>query len=702
MEDRSLLQILKRNIDSCIFAMLVAGFIFLVGQRLGEVPVPQVDESYMMQTSYEMLTRGKLALPFRRFLGGDIENNWHSLTPVHYLIQTGFFKLFGWGIAQGRAFNLTLAMIVLLLVYLIGRKLFDGRVGLIAVVMIMCDVTFLERSHFLRNDYSAVMFALLAFYLYETAERRKDWRFFFGSGLAAGGALMCHTSTLYILAAIPLLMLARRGWRVVKAKGFYLFASGAFILSAYEIVSDIADWANFRLQYRGDKRHFRLLDTMGWIWNLRHEALRYRRWFAPDSMYADSPRTLTHVFQYLTIIAIAYLLVRVLLKARQPKLIEEASCRLLVVTATVVAFFALITSQKAVYYMAHLTPWFGLVVGLMIRDGLDLIRRLRTVEWKGSPLPKVAYFSALAAVLVLGGAFGYHAARLSKRYLRNVRNPETARFEEFKLAIRRVIPESVCPVEVKDPVMWLAFPEQHLCFAYIEERMLPNIDIDGKEYAMIVETRVANSWLEKVAANHNHLLGELNNTPYGDLQVYYTGTDPRLLALKPLRYQFFGKRRGFTSEAAVSQGREVWSAGATAIGQCAKLPNAVIGLEGLSVGEPGHSTRADRFIPLCSIELEPDSVHQLAIDTQAKPNQWSLLAIEEQTGVRLGQLSIGEKKQTANDSGQLDVFDGVFRTGKNNRVVIGVMPRSEIAGAPFYVSRLSVRRVPAEPDDPRR
>ena len=160
-----MLKILRLHIDWLIFVLIVAGFTLVVAQRLGEVPVPQVDESYMMQTSYEMLNRGKLSLPFRHFIGGNIENNWHSLTPVHYVIQTGFFKIFGWGITEGRAFNLTLAIIVLLLVFLIGRKLFDRRVGLIAVVMIVSDVFFLERSRFLRNDYSAVMFALAAFSL---------------------------------------------------------------------------------------------------------------------------------------------------------------------------------------------------------------------------------------------------------------------------------------------------------------------------------------------------------------------------------------------------------------------------------------------------------------------------------------------------------------------------------------------------------
>jgi hypothetical protein len=467
-------------------------------------------------------------------------------------------------------------------------------------------------------------------------------------------------------------------------------------MSAYEIVSDIADWANFRLQYRGDKRHFKLLDAMGWLRNFRHEPQRYRRWIAADSMYPDVPRTLTHLFEYLAFLAIAYLLARMIIGMRRGNLMAEPRNRLLIATLVVMSFFAIITSQKAVYYMAHLTPWFALAVGVMMRDGLDLIGRLQRMQCGGSRLAGLAYGGAIICALIFAATFGYQAAKLYKRYITNVRNPDVACFEEFKTAIRSVVPEGVCPVEVGDPVMWLAFLEHHLCFGYIEERMQDNVDIDGKEYAMIVDPRIASQWLEAIASNHSHLLGELNNTPYGDLQVYYTGTDPRWLALAPLRYLFFGKRRGFASEAAVYQARDVWSADAIELAQCASLPAPVIESEGLLVGEPGQSSRADLFIQLCSIDLEPDAVYQVVLDAKAKPDQWSLLVLEEKTGVRLCTQALGEKKKRTDELAPPRVFDGVFRTGRNNRAVIGLLPKAQADADPFHVSRLSIRRIVAD------
>jgi hypothetical protein len=134
-----------------------------------------------------------------------------------------------------------------------------------------------------------------------------------------------------------------------------------------------------------------------------------------------------------------------------------------------------------------------------------------------------------------------------------VRNPEIASFEEFKTAIRSLVPDGVCPVVVRDPVIWLAFPEHDLCFANIQERTKKAADIDGNEYALIVSPALSRRWLKAIARNNHHLLGEILDSPYGSYEVYYTGVDPRWIALAPIRYQFFGRQRGFLKSEAASK-----------------------------------------------------------------------------------------------------------------------------------------------------
>ena len=544
---------LKKYSDFATLALVLAGFLYVATPRLATVPVPHTDESYMLLTSYEMLYRGKLALPFRRLLGGNIENNWHSLTPVHYVIQSGFLKLFGWGLAQGRAFNLTMAILVLVMVYLIGRKLFDWRAGLIAIALLVCDVTFLERSRYLRNDFSAALFALLAFMLYESAERRNNTKLFIGSGLAAGAALMCHTSAAYIVLTIPVLMLLRRGWRIIKTSSLYQFALSVLVVSAYEIITAALDWNNVLLQNRGDRRHFKILDPGGWWKNIQDEPKRYEIWQSGDFMYADVPRLLTHLFYYLTVIALAYLAIRWIVRIKQGGVTNDARFRILVVTLMAVTFFAVVTSQKAVYYMAHLTPWFALAVGAMLIDGIDFVARMRNREWGSSRAPRYVTWAGGTALVLFAVLFGYQAVKQNKSYLRNVLDPNAATFDEFRTVMRSMVPDGVCPVVVREAAIWLVFPEHDLCFANIEKRMKDAVDIDGKEYALIVNPRRARSWLKHEIKNHHHLLGEMTDTPYGSFQVYYTGIDPRWLALEPMSYQFFGDRRGYTTTRAAIQ-----------------------------------------------------------------------------------------------------------------------------------------------------
>jgi hypothetical protein len=83
--------------------------------------------------------------------------------------------------------------------------------------------------------------------------------------------------------------------------------------------------------------------------------------------------------------------------------------------------------------------------------------------------------------------------------------------------------------------------------------MKDDLDIGGKEYAFVTRPNFSLDRAPKSAGSQArlegyHLLGEMDNTPYGHLLIYYTGNEPRYLALQPKRYQFYGDSRGHTIE----------------------------------------------------------------------------------------------------------------------------------------------------------
>jgi 4-amino-4-deoxy-L-arabinose transferase-like glycosyltransferase len=535
---------LRFNLDLVIVALVIAAFVAVAAQRLGTVPVPEGDEAFTLQVPYEMLNHGKLALPMLRYLGGNIENSWHSFIPVYFVILSGYHELFGFGLAEGRAFNLMTAALTLLMIYLIGRRLFDWRAGLIAVVMLVGDQTFLERSRLLRDDYAAATFALLAFYLYEVAEERKKAWFYAAAGLAAGAGVMSHTNMLYMIGAVCLLILLRDGWRCFASRKLYLFSGSALAVMAYEIVYDIIDYKNFLLQNRGDDLHFRVLEYRGWIQNLLDERLRYQKWYEGGVLFPGMPQATLRIFQILAVAAIIYLLIICARGIRRRSAMADPRVRVLVITAVVVLFHALIVSHKRIYYLAHLAPWFALCVGVMLRDGLNQVSRLRGGEW---PRAKLAHTAAIAAIVLLMASYGSLLAWQTTVFLSKVRNPDLGTFAEFTSVIRNIVPEDLCPVAVQNPSIWLAFPEKDRCFATLERRMNDAVDIDGKDYALVRRNKKGGQAPETSEEGY-HLLGEMNNTQYGNIVVYYTGTNPEYLALEPKRYRFFGELGGYVTE----------------------------------------------------------------------------------------------------------------------------------------------------------
>jgi 4-amino-4-deoxy-L-arabinose transferase-like glycosyltransferase len=542
---------IRSNLDFAFVALVIGGFVLVAAQRLGTVPVPEGDEAYMSQVTYEMLYRHKVAVPMMRYLGGNIENAWHSRTPVYFLLMRGFHKLFGFGLVQGRAFNLLTAALTLLMVYLLGRRLFDWRAGLISIVLLVGDQVFFERSRLLRNDFAAAAFAMLAFYLYEMAQQRKSVKYYIASGLAAGAGAMCHINILYMVGAICLLILLREGWRAFSSTNLYAFAVSVLVVIAYELIYAIVDFKNFLLQNRGDDVHFRVF-THGGLWqNFVDERLRYLKWHAGGLMFPGLPQTTLWIFELLTIAAIIYLAITFGRGIKRGSVLSEPRARLLVVIVVVVLFHALIVSQKRVFYLVHILPWFALAVGGMLRDGLAWIRRSRTAQWARA---RFAYNAAVIVIALVGFACAFQLVVQSRRYLGEVRNPDLASFEEFTAVIRDIVPPDLCPVAVKNPSVWLAFPEKDSCFASIENRTREEAysDIDGKDYALVTRLNALPEKRKRPDSSEDqpeayHLLGEMRDTPYGNLMIYYTGTDPRYLALAPKLYQFYGDLRGHVS-----------------------------------------------------------------------------------------------------------------------------------------------------------
>jgi len=669
-----MLKVLKTHFDLLLLAFLLISFLLIAGQRLAVAPIYETDESYTLQVAYEMLTHGKLALPMYRYLGGNIENVWHSFTPLYFLLLSGFLKLFGIGVLQGRIFNLLTVALTFTMVYYIGRRLINWRVGFFAVLFMISDQTVLERSRLLRNDYAAAFFALLAFYLFEIAETKNKARWYLFAGLAAGAGAMCHLSIIYMIAAICLLMLLKDGWRIFKAKKLYLFLSSSLVAMSYEIIYDLIDYQNFRLQYRRDDLHFNVLSGVNWWYNFLDESRRYINWYnAYDTAFQNVPRTLLHLFQFLAAVALVYLLIRLFLAIKRGGAMQEPRTRIFFMTMFVALFFA-VAAHKAGYYMAHLVTWFGLCIGILLNDAINWIFGLREKDRRNA---KLAYNIGVALITITALYYAAYFVRQTRYYLQAVRNPELAKFEEMQTVLRSIIPADVCPLAVKAPVMWLAFQEYDRCFATIENRMKEALDLDGNEYALMMRPKSPEHWARDLPEGHN-LIGELHNTAYGNFAIYYTGSRPEYRALAPKRYRFFGRLRGHVSDEQIENAREVWSKDAS---ELQELSSAT--MQGKKqVDLNASSANSNGLIEIGSVDLQSRYIYQVRLEAQIS-GDWQLIVIDANNGVWLEQIPLEDEDRIAE----------YFRTATTSRIKIAFRPLHQNTANSIQLSRISIREV---------
>ncbi len=115
----------------------------------------------------------------------------------------------------GRAASGTFDLLSVLLVFLIGVKLYGRKTGLLAAALYSFAVMPIQQSHFFTVDNFGVFFALLTFYFAVFVSEGKNWIYYALAGISYGAAVACKINlatemgVLLLAAAVPI-------WREYK------------------------------------------------------------------------------------------------------------------------------------------------------------------------------------------------------------------------------------------------------------------------------------------------------------------------------------------------------------------------------------------------------------------------------------------------------------------------------------------------------
>src|SRR5262245_15758823 len=170
------------------------------------MPRVNVDEPWVLERAYEVLRTGR---PLQPMLGLDRP---YFLQPGYSYLVAPWLAMFGLGMFQARLFGVLLGLGIVLAVAGIGNRLAGRAAGLFAAAFLLTDSNFLGGVRNARTDIPGVFFIALALWLFLVGRHEHRSRWYFASGVASGGAVLCHGNSYWV----GIILLA---WYVIEERG---------------------------------------------------------------------------------------------------------------------------------------------------------------------------------------------------------------------------------------------------------------------------------------------------------------------------------------------------------------------------------------------------------------------------------------------------------------------------------------------------
>lgn len=234
----------SRAILWLVLGLTVASFIaHFVGIRRSLPYLPEVDEPLFVQSAVHIAATGDLNPRWFGNPGSTIIYPLAAMYCVWYalanggawigpepLVQAGFDTDFGGFYYLGRLLSITYATLTIPAIFLLGRRVFNPRVGIAGALLYACYSLPLSYAQMVRTDAVATFFTVLGLWLcvrlYEQPSRRGQ--------LLAGAAIGLGIASRYFLVALlPVLLVVDLAlWRALLRRRAPAGGQGAWLLSA--------------------------------------------------------------------------------------------------------------------------------------------------------------------------------------------------------------------------------------------------------------------------------------------------------------------------------------------------------------------------------------------------------------------------------------------------------------------------------------
>ena len=221
----------------CVLGILAFSIIFFI--NLGSGVLWAADEQTYSQWAFHMVKNGDYLTPW----AFGILNFWIGKPPLNMWLMSLAYQVFGVNNFASRFFSAVFGTLSLVLVFYLGKKLYNVYVGFLSALVLGTFTTFYVFARLAMTDVPLVFFILGSMYFFVLSEKSETTnRYATLSGLFFGLALMTKQieALLIPLIIFVYLIATKRSIRFLFTKRFTLFwGVGLLVFSPWLIYMDI-------------------------------------------------------------------------------------------------------------------------------------------------------------------------------------------------------------------------------------------------------------------------------------------------------------------------------------------------------------------------------------------------------------------------------------------------------------------------------
>lgn len=227
-------------------------------------PSPSCDEVSVSSIATSFLEQGEFG--WAVFTQGDYLGRDVNLFRHGRLYEAGLITLFGTlGVSwlAGRAYSLFGGAAAVLLVYLIGSRLYNRRTGALAALVFVTSVTFFLTSHLTRPDIWLALWNLVTLAVVYKAIHAPASRWALLAGLAAVASLDIHGHGVAIILATTITVAWEIGWRQRDRRRVLAVATGLLVGSLIWVLIHLWPSPEIALTQLGDALGYTSISNNG-------------------------------------------------------------------------------------------------------------------------------------------------------------------------------------------------------------------------------------------------------------------------------------------------------------------------------------------------------------------------------------------------------------------------------------------------------